>query len=189
MRMMSPAESFPALETLRQLKEIVDAKGAFELGQRAEREAQEPGLAIEISGDLAAMTVGMNASSPPHVAAKASAPADSRAISKVISPSCRPAYSSATIWNGPVTVPKSGIATCQSRISLAKNTPRQRVAGLVLEQPAARQRGALQAGAAEQFAPAPGRFRIGDVDGLGVEGQPPGAQSGDGDETRRHRRS
>ena len=60
----------------------------------------------------------------------------------------------------------------------------QRVGGGILEQAAAGDAGALDAGAVQQFAPAAGGFRMRDVDGLGVEGEPARAQARDGDEAR-----
>ena len=51
-----------------------------------------------------------------YAAAKVSSPADSSDSSKATSPSWRPVSSKAAIWNGPSTVPRSGMTTCQGRM-------------------------------------------------------------------------
>ena len=56
------------------------------------------------------------------------------------------------------------------------------IRGLVAEQAGAGNRGALDAGAAEQLAPAAGALGMGDIDGLGIEAQLARAQARDGDE-------
>ena len=89
------------------------------------------------------------------------------------------------IWNAPATVPKSGMTIwIVLHRAVEEGLPHQRVGRGVLEQAAAGDRGALDAGAVEQLAPAAGRFRMRDVDGLGVEREPARAQARDGDEAR-----
>ncbi len=55
-------------------------------------------------------------SCPRHPAVKVSSPAELRESSKATSASWRPVSSKLAIWNGPSTVPKSGMMTCQSRM-------------------------------------------------------------------------
>jgi len=64
--------------------------------------------------------------------------------------------------------------------AVEEGRPHQRVGGRILEQSAARDRGALDAGAVEQLAPAPGRFRVRGVDALGIEREAVRAQPRDG---------
>ena len=95
----------------------------------------------------------------------------------------RPAYSSAVIWNGPVTVPKPGIATCQARISPAKkHRTRQRVARPPdpWNSPPPDSDARCTPAPPSSSLQRPAGFGIGDVDGLRVESQPPGAQARDG---------
>src|SRR5262249_3422598 len=97
--------------------EIVDGKGGLQFRQRAERQAENAPFTIDLGLDLAATAIGADAGAghPHHSAPKLMAPADSSAISKVTSPLCAPAYSSAVTWNAPVTLPKSGMTICQER--------------------------------------------------------------------------
>ena len=123
-------------------------------------------------------------------AVKLMAPADSSAISKVTSPSCLPPYSSAVIWNGPSTVPKSGMTSCQSTIAASKNFVRIDASDAAsLKMPEPDSDAALHAAAGQKFAPAPGRIRVGHVDRLAVEGEPLGAQPRHRDEGAEPRRS
>ena len=113
-----------------------------------------------MSGDLAAVAVGH--AEPPQSAVKASAPADSSARSKVTSPAWSPRYSRLVIWNGPAIVPKSGtIDLPVADRAVEEDLAHQRVRGLVLEDAGAGDAGAPHAGAGQQLAPAPGRFRRG----------------------------
>src|SRR5690606_30412804 len=106
-------------EARNQSTEIFDGKGRLQFGQRAQRQSQLHLAPVEDCRDLASSCVRGH-----QAAVKEMAPADSRASSNVTSPSWLPAYSSALIWNGPSTTPKSGMASCQSTIAPSKKVVR-----------------------------------------------------------------
>ncbi|AAL41975.2 hypothetical protein Atu0961 [Agrobacterium fabrum str. C58] len=113
-------------ETPCECREVVGCKGGFEFGERAQRQAQDAPFTVDQRLDLAAMTVRPSVTQTlrHHSTPNVRRPADSSAISNCTSPSWRPEYSSATIWNGPAMVPKSGMTICQPGMVPAKNAPR-----------------------------------------------------------------
>ena len=162
----------PAGEAFGQPDEIAGLQPRLELGQRAQRQAQRLLLAVDDGGDLTALGVGP--SQPPRSSVR---PALSSARSNVTSPAWSAENSSAVIWNGPSTVPKSGRISCQLRMVPAKNSSRIFSSDAwSLKMPRARDRGALDAAAGQQFAPAPGALGVGDVDRRRVEGERARAQ-------------
>src|SRR5690606_39309459 len=97
------------------------AEGRLQLGQRAEGKAEPVLAAIQRGLDFTARGVDAHPASP--ASPNRSSPADSRAISNAISPSCAPEYSSATIWNGPDIAARPGISISQQAIV----SPRKRL--------------------------------------------------------------
>src|SRR5690606_5914154 len=107
-----------AREPLAESNEVAGHQPCLELGQCAERQAQHPLLAPDQRTDLAALNIGHQST------VKLSSPALSSAMSNVTAAAWSAENSSAVIWNGPSTVPKSGRISCQSRIVPAKNSSR-----------------------------------------------------------------
>ena len=112
-------------EAGRKIMQALRTEGRFKLGKPAECQAEHTSLTADHRLDLAAPAVGAPLAEPLHQSApKASWPADSSERSNRTSPLYWPEYSSAAIWNGPVTVPKSGMTTCQLRIAPEKKAER-----------------------------------------------------------------